>query len=60
MGFQPYSKVADRSLDPISRADFGILLGLPFLPPPVTWSRFLQSFSLKDALALQVNLENVW
>ncbi len=31
-----------RTVDTVSRADFGLLAGLPFLPSPSTQSRFLQ------------------
>lgn len=49
-------KVGVRSLDSISRTDFGLLSGLPFLPSPSTQYRFLHSFSVNEALSLQVKL----
>jgi len=45
-----------RSIDSVSRADFGLLAGLPFLPSPITQYRFLQSVSCKSALDFQVAL----
>jgi hypothetical protein len=40
-----------RSVDTVSRADFGLLAGLPFLPSPSTQDRFLQAVSCPSALA---------
>src|SRR5439155_23453811 len=45
-----------RTLDTVSRADFGLLAGLPFLPSPSTQYRFLQSVSVKSALDFQTAL----
>lgn len=45
-----------RSVDSVSRADFGLLAGLPFLPSPSTQYRYLQSVSCKSALDFQVAL----
>ncbi|MDI6814149.1 MAG: hypothetical protein QMD10_11525 [Desulfitobacteriaceae bacterium] len=45
-----------RSVDPVSRADFGLLAGLPFLPSPSTQYRFLQSTTYRQALDFQVAL----
>ena len=45
-----------RSVDSVSRADFGLLSGLPFLVSPSTQYRFLQAIPVKDALALQASL----
>src|SRR5207253_11015464 len=42
-----------RTADTVSRADFGLLAGLPFLPSPSTQYRFLQAVPLKDALEFQ-------
>jgi len=42
-----------RTVDTVSRADFGLLAGLPFLPSPSTQYRFLQSVPVQSALALQ-------
>src|SRR5712692_11104301 len=42
-----------RAVDTVSRADFGLLAGLPFLPSPSTQYRFLQSVPVQSALALQ-------
>ncbi len=39
-----------RTVDTVSRTDFGLLAGLPFLPSPSTQSRFLQAVPVKDAL----------
>lgn len=38
-----------RAVDTVSRADFGLLAGLPFLPSPSTQYRFLQSVSVQSA-----------
>jgi len=43
-----------RSIDSVSRADFGLLAGLPFLPSPSTQYRYLQSVSCKSALDFQI------
>jgi len=45
-----------RAVDRVSRADFGLLFGLPFLPSPSTQYRYLQSVCVKDALCLQTAL----
>ena len=45
-----------RSIDSVSRADFALLAGLPFLPSPATQYRYLQSVSCKSALDFQVAL----
>jgi len=45
-----------RSVDPVSRADFGLLAGPPFLPSPSTQYRFLQSTTYRQALDFQVAL----
>ena len=45
-----------RAVDTVSRADFGLLAGLPFLPAPSTQYRFLQSVSVQSALAFQTAL----
>ena len=45
-----------RTLDTVSRADFGLLAGLPFLPSPSTQYRFLQSVSVQSALDFQTAL----
>lgn len=42
-----------RAVDSVSRADFGLLAGLPFLPSATTQYRFLQSVPVKHALDLQ-------
>ncbi len=42
-----------RAVDTVSRADFGLLAGLPFLPSPSTQYRFLQDVPVKDALDFQ-------
>lgn len=47
-----------RSIDPISRADFGLLAGLPFLPSLSTQYRYLQGVPVQDALSFQVALAN--
>jgi hypothetical protein len=44
------------AVDTVSRIDFGLLAGLPFLPSPVTQYRFLQDISVKDALDFQTAL----
>jgi hypothetical protein len=45
-----------RTVDTVSRADFGLLAGLPFLPSPSTQYRFLQSVSVQSALDFQTAL----
>jgi hypothetical protein len=45
-----------RAVDTVSRADFCLLAGLPFLPSPSTQYRFLQDVSVQDALAFQATL----
>src|SRR2546428_13308565 len=45
-----------RTIDTVSRADFGLLAGLPFLPSPATQYRFLQSVSVQSALDCQTAL----
>jgi len=45
-----------RSVDSVSRTDFGLLAGLPFLPSPSTQYRYLQSIPVKEALDFQVSL----
>jgi hypothetical protein len=45
-----------RAVDTVSRADFGLLAGLPFLPSPSTQYRFLQDVPGKSALAFQTVL----
>src|SRR2546425_13138074 len=45
-----------RTVDTVSRADFGLLAGLPFLPSPSTQYRFLQAVPVKDALEFQTIL----
>src|SRR2546429_5856952 len=45
-----------RAVDTVSRADFGLLAGLPFLPSPSTQYRFLQNVPLKSALEFQTAL----
>src|SRR3989454_8839853 len=45
-----------RTVDTVSRADFGLLAGLPFLPSPSTQYRFLQAVPVKDALEFQTAL----
>jgi hypothetical protein len=45
-----------RAVDTVSRIDFGLLAGLPFLPSPATQYRFLQDISVKDALDFQTAL----
>ena len=42
-----------RTVDTGSRADFGLLAGLPFLPSPSTQYRFLQAVSVKSGLEFQ-------
>jgi Transposase DDE domain len=45
-----------RTVDTVSRADFGLLAGLPFLPSPSTQYRFLQNISVQDSLDFQTSL----
>ena len=45
-----------RAVDTVSRIDFGLLAGLPFLPSPSTQYRFLQDISVKDGLDFQTAL----
>src|SRR6266705_606894 len=45
-----------RTVDTVSRADFGLLAGLPLLPSPSTQYRFLQSVPVQSALAFQTAL----
>jgi len=45
-----------RAIDSVSRADFGLLAGLPFLPSPSTQYRYLQSVCVKDGLRFQTAL----
>jgi Transposase DDE domain len=45
-----------RAVDTVSRADFGLLAGLPFLPSPSTQYRFLQDVPVQDSLDLQTAL----
>src|SRR2546427_971640 len=45
-----------RAVDTVSRADFGLLAGLPFLPSPSTQYRFLQSVSVQSAFDFQTAL----
>jgi hypothetical protein len=45
-----------RAVDTVSRADFGLLAGLPFLPSPSTQYRFLQDVPVQDSLNLQTAL----
>jgi hypothetical protein len=42
-----------RAVDSVSRADFGLLAGLPFLPSVSTQYRFLQQGSVQDGLDFQ-------
>lgn len=45
-----------RAVDSVSRADFGLLAGLPFLPSVSTQYRFLQGVPQQDALDFQTTL----
>ena len=45
-----------RTVDSVSRADFGLLFGLPFLPSPSTEYRFLQATTFQQSLDFQVAL----
>ena len=49
-------KAGIRAVDSVSRADFGLLAGLPFLLSPSTQYRFLQQVPVKDALDFQTTL----
>ena len=48
--------VGIRAVDAVSRADFGLLAGLPFLPSPSTQYRFLQAVSVQNGLDFQTAL----
>ena len=48
--------VGIRAVDAVSRTDFGLLAGLPFLPSPSTQYRFLQDVSVQDSLEFQTAL----
>ena len=45
-----------RTVDSVSRADFGLLAGLAFLPSVSTQYRFLQNVPVKDGLDFQIAL----
>jgi len=45
-----------RDVDSVSRADFGLLAGLPFLPSVSTQYRFLQSVSVNEGVHFQTVL----
>ncbi len=45
-----------RAVDTVSRADFGLLAGLPFPPSPSTQYRFLQDVPVQDSLDVQTAL----
>ncbi len=45
-----------RAVDTVSRADFGLLAGLPFLPSPSTQYRFLQDVPVQNSLDFQTAL----
>lgn len=45
-----------RSVDSVSRADFGLLAGLPFLPAPSTQYRYIQDIPVQESLDFQVQL----
>jgi len=45
-----------RAVDTVSRADFGLLAGLPFLPSPSTQYRFRQDVPVQDGLDFQTAL----
>jgi hypothetical protein len=49
-------KAGIRAVDSVSRADFGLLAGLPFLPSASTQYRFLQQVPVKDGLNFQTTL----
>jgi len=48
--------VGIRAVDAVSRTDFGLLAGLPFLPSPSTQYRFLQDVAMQDSLDFQIAL----
>src|SRR5207247_5649372 len=45
-----------RTVDTVSRADFGLLAGLPLLPSPSTQYRFLHDVSVQERLDFQTAL----
>lgn len=45
-----------RSIDSVSKVDFGLLSGLPFLPSPSTQYCYLQNITTHDSLNFQVKL----
>jgi len=45
-----------RAVDSVSRTDFGLLAGLPFLPSVSTQYRFLQDVPVQDGLDFQTKL----
>ena len=45
-----------RTVDTVSRADFGLLAGLPLLPSPSTQYRFLQDVPVQESLDFQIAL----
>lgn len=47
-----------RAIDSVSKADFGLLFGLPFLPSPSTEYRYLQDISVKESLDFQVAMNS--
>ncbi len=47
-----------RAFDSVSKADFGLLFGLPFLPSPSTEYRYLQDISVKEALDFQISMSS--
>jgi len=49
-------KAGIRAVDSVSRADFGLLAGLPFLPSASTQYRFLQQVPVQDGLDFQATL----
>ena len=49
-----------RAVDTVSRADFGLLAGLPFLPSPSTQYRFLQAVPVKSAWISRPPWGNAW
>jgi hypothetical protein len=49
-------KAGIRAVDSVSRADFGLLAGLPFLPSVSTQYRFLQHVPVKHGLDFQTTL----
>jgi len=48
--------VGIRAVDSVSRVDFGLLAGLPFIPSISTQYRFLQDVSVQDGLDFQTRL----